>query len=68
MAHVARLLPADHPYLGLLAHVGFGFGVDIFFCVSGFIITQSLLPLIPAAPTPSLLQAAVPSWSGASGA
>jgi peptidoglycan/LPS O-acetylase OafA/YrhL len=55
MAHVARLLPPDHPYLGLLAHAGFGFGVDIFFCVSGFIITQSLLRYMPERPNPAQL-------------
>ncbi|MFC5480065.1 acyltransferase family protein [Massilia suwonensis] len=50
MAHVARLLPSDHWYMNVVRQAGFGFGVDIFFCVSGFIITQSLVNLMPAGP------------------
>lgn len=57
MAHVSRVLPPDNPFMALLAHAGFGFGVDIFFCISGFIITQSLLRVMPERPQPALLMA-----------
>jgi len=55
MAHIGRLLPANHWYTGIMGQAGFGFGVDIFFCVSGFIITQSLMRHMPERPAPALL-------------
>lgn len=65
MAHVARLLPPDHWYMEIVKHAGFGFGVDIFFCVSGFLITQSLARHIPQAPAPArLVQLARPFLIG----
>lgn len=65
MAHVPRLLPPDHWYMAFVRNAGFGFGVDIFFCVSGFLVTRSLAKYMPLHPAPGrLLQVARPFLVG----
>jgi len=43
LAHIAQILSPDSFYWKILNYARFGSGVDLFFCVSGFIITTSLL-------------------------
>lgn len=62
-AHIAIILSPTSIYWIVLENFRFGYGVDIFFCVSGFIITKSIKKEIPDASSPtSLLRLAVPFW------
>ncbi|MBB3239130.1 peptidoglycan/LPS O-acetylase OafA/YrhL [Pseudomonas sp. Tn43] len=62
-AHVAAILSPTSIYWALLEDFRFGYGVDIFFCVSGFIITKSIKNEIPNARSlSSLLGFSVPFW------
>jgi peptidoglycan/LPS O-acetylase OafA/YrhL len=47
LAHVAGILSPDSLYWRILDYARFGSGVDLFFCVSGFIITSSILSTVP---------------------
>lgn len=43
LAHIPGILAPDSFYFKIISISKFGSGVDLFFCVSGFIITKSLL-------------------------
>lgn len=43
LAHIPLILPPDSFYFKILNISKFGSGVDLFFCVSGFIVTRSLI-------------------------
>ncbi|HGA2317527.1 TPA: acyltransferase family protein [Pseudomonas putida] len=63
LAHVSALLSPDSAYRAMLAYVRFGYGVDIFFCISGFIITKSLIKEIPDSKNlKSILDFSIPFW------
>jgi peptidoglycan/LPS O-acetylase OafA/YrhL len=62
-AHIALILSPQSLYWNVLADYRFGYGVDIFFCVSGFIITKSIASEIPASRSfRDLLELCVPFW------
>lgn len=62
-AHIALILSPQSLYWNVLADYRFGYGVDIFFCVSGFIITKSIAGEIPASRSfRDLLELSVPFW------
>lgn len=62
-AHIAIILSPESIYWLVLENFRFGYGVDIFFCVSGFIITKSIKNEIPESKSLfSLLGLAVPFW------
>ncbi|EJN17218.1 putative acyltransferase [Pseudomonas sp. GM79] len=62
-AHIAIILSPKSIYWLVLENFRFGYGVDIFFCVSGFIITKSIKNEIPVSRSlSSLLSLAVPFW------
>lgn len=63
-AHISALLSPDSLYRTVLAYFRFGYGVDIFFCISGFIITKSILDEIPDSRSfKSFAGLAVPFWT-----
>jgi peptidoglycan/LPS O-acetylase OafA/YrhL len=63
-AHISALLSPDSWYRTVLAHFRFGYGVDIFFCISGFIITKSILQEIPESRSfRSIRTLALPFWT-----
>lgn len=43
LAHIPNILPPDSFYWKIFNISRFGSGVDLFFCVSGFIVTKSLI-------------------------
>jgi len=62
-AHIAIILSPTSLYWKVLENFRFGFGVDIFFCVSGFIITNSIKNEIPKSLSlTSALGFAIPFW------
>lgn len=48
LAHIAFVLSPTSNYWHVLDQARFGSGVDLFFCISGFIITQSIMMELPA--------------------
>lgn len=63
LAHIAALLSPVSTYWKLLDISRFGSGVDLFFCISGFIITKSILEQIPTDRTiSSFLNFSLPFW------
>lgn len=62
-AHIAVILSPQSIYWKVLANFRFGYGVDIFFCVSGFIITKSIANEIPKnRGLQSILELCIPFW------
>jgi peptidoglycan/LPS O-acetylase OafA/YrhL len=62
-AHIAVILSPLSAYWIVLANFRFGYGVDIFFCVSGFIITKSIANEIPKTRNlQDILGFVVPFW------
>jgi peptidoglycan/LPS O-acetylase OafA/YrhL len=62
-AHIALILSPQSVYWQVLADYRFGYGVDIFFCVSGFIITKSIANEIPSNRSlRDVLELSVPFW------
>lgn len=47
LAHIAILVSPDSLYWKILGYARFGSGVDLFFCVSGYIVTLSIINNIP---------------------
>lgn len=63
LAHIAFILSPTSAYWHVLEHARFGSGVDLFFCISGFIITRSIMIELPDRPSMSgFLSLAVPFW------
>jgi len=62
-AHVAALLSPDSVYWRVLDYARFGSGVDLFFFVSGFIITTSIISTVPEKKNlASFMSFAIPFW------
>ena len=63
-AHISALLSPDSVYRVVLAYFRFGYGVDVFFCISGFIITKSIINEIPSSRSlKSILDFSIPFWT-----
>lgn len=63
-AHISALLAPDSIYRSALTYFRFGYGVDVFFCISGFIITKSIINEIPETKNlRSILNFSVPFWT-----
>lgn len=63
-AHISALLSPNSVYRAVLAHFRFGYGVDIFFCISGFIITKSIIKEIPTFRSlDAVLTLSLPFWT-----
>ncbi len=64
LAHIAIILSPTSTYWIILENFRFGYGVDLFFCVSGFIITKSIKNEIPDSRSwSSFISFAVPFWT-----
>ncbi|WP_225594640.1 acyltransferase family protein [Pseudomonas sp. PDM22] len=63
LAHIAVILSPTSQYWIILENFRFGYGVDLFFCVSGFIITKSIKNEIPDSRSwSSFIKFSAPFW------
>lgn len=63
LAHVGGLFPSSSAYWKVLEYSRFGSGVDLFFAISGFVITKSIAPNIPERRSfATFLDFALPFW------
>jgi len=63
MAHIGMILSPESSYWIAFKFARFGSGVDLFFCISGYIITRSIMREIPDWPSwRAFVDLAIPFW------